>query len=540
MSLIKGKQLLSNSLKANLLYTTGATATDGQIAVYDSSNGGFLWVDTDSFGVHSLIGGVATSVSNTGSTYQTDVLVDNQSIFVDGSNNLTLGDPSTGLISGGDYTFADNVVINGNFTVLGTETIINTEELYVEDNLITLNSTFTAGTPTLNAGFEVLRGDEPSVEMRWNEANNWWEVTNPDGTATAYNPLLTTASLSSNTNALTVTAGVGSNADVLFFDIDESQLSNIPNSALTNNTINISLGEGLTGDTSVELGGTLDIGVNSDYDTYVTGASFNLVSNEIDFFGRGDKWDDFSVSFSALVANLSADTFVNAGSISYSNEEGTLDLTRNDGQTVTINGVNNTFTTGATINPTTGLVTFNRNDGDSYNITISGADFNDTYATGVTTNDGQIVISGNDGFTTFTGGTVVETVTGNSPITASTVDGAVTVGVDYTSFEYGVQTVDDKELVVASDTSGDNAQTGLNITNTPLNGGYVSVKVNGVEYLVGNGVKTKDAYFSADGGTTARAFGSIVATDELIWNGNIVGFNLETTDRVALFYEVRQ
>ena len=47
-------------------------------------------------------------------------------------------------------------------------------------------------------------------------------------------------------------------------------------------------------------------------------------------------------------------------------------------------------------------------------------------------------------------------------------------------------------------------------------------------------MKTKDCYFSADGGTTARAFSDIILGDELIWNGFISGFDLITSDLIEI------
>lgn len=86
-----------------------------------------------------------------------------------------------------------------------------------------------------------------------------------------------------------------------------------------------------------------------------------------------------------------------------------------------------------------------------------------------------------------------------------------------------------------SATTGDGQDTGLDISTTP-DGGRISVFVNGVQYMVGDGVKTEDAYFSADGGTTARALTAVVATDSLYWNGAIAGFDLETTDIIDINY----
>lgn len=94
-------------------------------------------------------------------------------------------------------------------------------------------------------------------------------------------------------------------------------------------------------------------------------------------------------------------------------------------------------------------------------------------------------------------------------------------------------TIDDKD-VIPSATSGDFQPTGVTITNTPQ--GYVDVKLNGKSYSVGNGIKTKDCYFSPDGGITARTIATIVAGDELIWNGTIAVSDLDTQDIISLMY----
>lgn len=73
----------------------------------------------------------------------------------------------------------EDLVIQGDLTVNGTTTTINTQNLLVEDNLITLNSNAVAATS--NAGIEVERGDSDNVQIRWNEETDKWQFTN-DGT----------------------------------------------------------------------------------------------------------------------------------------------------------------------------------------------------------------------------------------------------------------------------------------------------------------------------------------------------------------------
>ena len=67
------------------------------------------------------------------------------------------------------YGDADATIsIRGNLTVSGTTTTVNTTELKVSDNLITLNSDV-SGTPTENAGIEVERGTSNNPAIIWAE-----------------------------------------------------------------------------------------------------------------------------------------------------------------------------------------------------------------------------------------------------------------------------------------------------------------------------------------------------------------------------------
>lgn len=93
----------------------------------------------------------------------------------------------------------------------------------------------------------------------------------------------------------------------------------------------------------------------------------------------------------------------------------------------------------------------------------------------------------------------------------------------------------DHELTPAASSGSDNFDTTLAITSTPV--GMVEVLINGVIYVLGDGVKTKDFYFTDDGGVSAQAISAIVATDELYFNAVIVSFNLSTADRIDIIYE---
>lgn len=125
--------------------------------------------------------------------------------------------------------------------------------------------------------------------------------------------------------------------------------------------------------------------------------------------------------------------------------------------------------------------------------------------------------------------TYLDTAVGNVYVTKEWVTNKVTTG----SPTIGIT---DKE-VAPLNTSGDNQDTGIDITSTPSNNGFVDVRVNGMSVTIGDGVKTKDCYFSADAGVTARSIIDITAGDSLYWNGVIAGYDLEAAfDIVSLFY----
>ena len=79
-----------------------------------------------------------------------------------------------------DNTFEMDVVINGNFSVRGTTTTIETETVEIHDNFVLLNSDAT-GTPTQNAGIEVERGSATNSAIRWNEGTDHWEFSDAAG-----------------------------------------------------------------------------------------------------------------------------------------------------------------------------------------------------------------------------------------------------------------------------------------------------------------------------------------------------------------------
>jgi hypothetical protein len=94
-------------------------------------------------------------------------------ISVDGTVVRTSGNEAIG----GEKTFNDDVTISGNLTVTGTTVTVNTETLFLEDNIITLNYG-TTGSPTQDSGIQVDRGDSADVFFKYSETSDQWQFTN--------------------------------------------------------------------------------------------------------------------------------------------------------------------------------------------------------------------------------------------------------------------------------------------------------------------------------------------------------------------------
>jgi hypothetical protein len=69
------------------------------------------------------------------------------------------------------------LAVSGNLTISGTTTQVNTTQLNINDNIITLNSNLT-GTPpsTLTGGIEVNRGDSPKYRFQFDELTQSFSI----------------------------------------------------------------------------------------------------------------------------------------------------------------------------------------------------------------------------------------------------------------------------------------------------------------------------------------------------------------------------
>ena len=119
--------------------------------------------------------GVTTAVTNNkvtvniGQAVATNSNVTFNNVAVDGT--LTSDD-----ITASTMTASGHVIVQGNLTVNGTTTTVNSNTVAIGDAIMTLNSDET-GTPSANSGFEVERGTSTNVSLVWNEATDYWQLT---------------------------------------------------------------------------------------------------------------------------------------------------------------------------------------------------------------------------------------------------------------------------------------------------------------------------------------------------------------------------
>lgn len=200
-----------NAATATTLETARTISLGGDLSGSASFNGGSdiqisatvntdsveLGVDTTGDYVESVsASGAGVSVTGTGEG--ASVVVENTGVTsIAGTNNeievsasagsVTVGLPNDVTI-GNDLTVSGDAIVEGNLTISGITTTVDTEQILLADNIITLNSNLSASaTPTENAGIEINRGSASAVALRWNETADVWEATTDGST---YNTVL--------------------------------------------------------------------------------------------------------------------------------------------------------------------------------------------------------------------------------------------------------------------------------------------------------------------------------------------------------------
>jgi hypothetical protein len=98
-------------------------------------------------------------------------------------NNVTVnGVLNSDDITATTMTASGHVVVQGNLTVNGTTTTVNSNTVAIGDSIMVLNND-EAGTPSENAGIEIERGTSTNVSLLWNEGTDYWQIN--DGSTTS-------------------------------------------------------------------------------------------------------------------------------------------------------------------------------------------------------------------------------------------------------------------------------------------------------------------------------------------------------------------
>jgi hypothetical protein len=161
----------SASFNGSTDITITATVTENSVALGTDTTGDYVAGATAGNGI-TVDGsggeGSSLTITNTGVLSLTGTA--NEVNVSASAGNVTIGLPD-------DVTIGGSLVVTGDLTVSGSTTYLNTATLQVEDNKVVLNSNAT-GTPTVDAGIEIERGDFPNAELFWDESEGKWTSNN--------------------------------------------------------------------------------------------------------------------------------------------------------------------------------------------------------------------------------------------------------------------------------------------------------------------------------------------------------------------------
>ena len=174
------------------LQVKNLTTGDYQLVNTGNNNGIIFFNDTGGISIQ-YNGGDRLVISNSGNEFSglNNTTIDGNRILTtadEGSGNGLDADTVDGLeaaqfvradvddIMAGNYTIQNDLTIQGDLTVSGNTTTVNTEEILLADNIITINSNYTGSNPTEDGGIEVERGTLANAKVIWSESNDWWQL----------------------------------------------------------------------------------------------------------------------------------------------------------------------------------------------------------------------------------------------------------------------------------------------------------------------------------------------------------------------------
>ena len=154
---------------------TGTVALLGTIALGSDTTGNY---------VSQVSQGTGITVSHTQGEGSTATITNAGVVSIAGTTGeitITEGtgsNPYTGAVKVGlptNVIIAGDLKIGGDLDIIGAINSFSTTTINVGDNKFLLNSNVT-GSPSLNAGIEVKRGDSTNASLIWNETTDVWQA----------------------------------------------------------------------------------------------------------------------------------------------------------------------------------------------------------------------------------------------------------------------------------------------------------------------------------------------------------------------------
>jgi hypothetical protein len=177
---------------------TGATGTNGLIGPTGATGNDGLAGPTGDAGLAGPTGatgdaGLAGPTGATGDAGLAGPTGATGSLSLSGSTDnglLTLNGSSPNVnvesnlrFDGYTLNLDGDAIISGNLTISGTSTVINTQNLFVQDPIILLAGTQT-GTPTLDSGIFINRGSSQTQSFIWDESNDEFALISTNDSST--------------------------------------------------------------------------------------------------------------------------------------------------------------------------------------------------------------------------------------------------------------------------------------------------------------------------------------------------------------------
>lgn len=99
------------------------------------------------------------------------------------------------------------MTVNGNLVVTGNTTTIQSNNISTYDPTISVNGNLTASSSPFagNSGLEVIRGNQPTTALYWNETVKAWQITSNINNYSTYTNIATSGSASGTVNSGTAT-----------------------------------------------------------------------------------------------------------------------------------------------------------------------------------------------------------------------------------------------------------------------------------------------------------------------------------------------